>query len=792
MKFPLSWISEFVSLTHSPEDLAKKLTMAGLEVEDIIETGRNLSHIITVKIERIDPHPNADKLVITSLFDGKKLHQVVTGATNITVGDVVPVSLPGAVLASGLKIKPSKLRGVDSFGMLCSEEECGISESADGIWILPEDTPLGVDFIQHAQLSDTILDIAILPNRGDCQSILGLAREIASLTGEAFTLPEIDLRDQAIAHSYSVTSTTSLCPLYIGRFINQLNPQPTPLWMKRRLELAGLRSISLYVDITNYVLLETGQPLHAFDDARCKDTDFRISESSRSQDIHTLDGQTRRITKGQVLIHAGKTPVAVAGVMGAANTEVSDDTKAIFLEAAYFNPTSVRRSASALGCRTDSAIRFEKGVSIEGVEYASKRAASLYQELAGASVSNLVVQAKEQKHDVFDNREIVFDAKQLNAFLGTSLKQSEMKDILTSLGFEISKNNMVTVPAWRRHDIHEWPCLAEEIIRVHGFDAIPITLRSQHPSHDVADPLLTMSEKTQDFCVSNGFREVNTYPMISVTEINALNLGKIADWNELANPISPQLAIMRPSLLPSLLQLIKHHHLRQLTDVSVFEVGLRFEEKQEITCLSLAISGHSFTHLTNDAERTISKASLASLKHVITRLSSFLGLGDLAFKLATPPSWAHPKQYQEICFGKKRVGVVTQVHPSALDHYDITEPVFYVELSLSALAANPTPPFTYTPFSRFPFIRRDIALSVPKTTSYEDVLAVIKQYKHKSVQDVGVFDVFESEQLGSDKRSIGIYLLYQDLNKSLEDEQVNKAHERLCQRLISELPVHIR
>ncbi|RAP30292.1 phenylalanine--tRNA ligase subunit beta [Candidatus Marinamargulisbacteria bacterium SCGC AG-343-D04] len=791
MKFSYSWLKSLLPLTESPEDLAEKLTMAGLEVESIDSIGTCIEGITTGKIESISPHPNADKLVITSVSDGKNSHQIVTGAKNISVGDIIPVSLPGSVVASGMKLKQTALRGVDSFGMLCSETECGITDESEGIWILPSDTPLGVDFVEYAILKDSILDIAILPNRGDCQSIWGLAREIAAITGETLSLPKVSVSSTDIKHSYSVQSQSSHCPLYIGRYISSINKAPTPLWMKRRLELCGIRPISLIVDVTNYVLLETGHPLHAFDDAKCASKSISIIESTKKHSLTTLDSQKRSCQEGQLLICEGNTPVALAGIMGAENTEVSPDTSAIFLEAAYFTPHIIRRSATLSGLRTDSSSRFEKGTNIETTELASQRAAMLLQELGQATVSNHVITCKDNTHELFKSKSLPFDINQLNSFLGSNHNENSIKTLLTTLGFTI-KNKQISIPSWRREDISDWPCIAEEIARLKGFDSIPSTLPTQHIIQDQDSLELTLTRSSEDFFVHNGFTQLNTYPMVSEDDIKHCKLSTDLSQYGLANPISPELAVLRPSLLPSFLRIISHHSARQQHDCAFVEVGSHFNDNNEEHVLAFCLTGSPYENTASPDQRSIAENSpFIHLQSLLQRLEAQLGY-SFTLSFDSPDSWHHPVQFQHFSIGNINLGSLALVHPSISSQFNIHHPLAFGHLSLTRLASIVATPKQYRHFSSFPSTRRDIACCVPKSLSYAEILSHIHTYKHKSVVDIGIFDLFESEKLGPDNKSIGIYLIYQDLKQTLADEKVNKAHQRLCDQLVKQLPLTIR
>ena len=795
MKFILSWLKEFVPIELSAPDLAEKLTMAGLEVESIESIGESISGIITAKISSISPHPNADKLVITTVFDGQRNYQVVTGASNINEGDIVPLALPGSTIANGMTLKQVKLRGVDSFGMLCSEKELGVSEEATGIWICDPSTPIGVNFEDYALLKETILDIAILPNRGDCQSIYGLAREIAALTGT--TLQDLSVKPtfSAINNPYNIeVDCPDLCPLYIGHYLTEINNHnPSPLWLQRRLQISGIRPISLIVDVTNYILLELGQPLHAFDANKLQSNTISVSTSTKAIKITTLDDQTRTVENNTLLIYDGNQPIAIGGVMGGQSSAVDLDTTHIVLESAYFDPRSIRKSALQLGCRTDSAIRFEKGINIDTVDIAAKKAACLIQEWGHAKISKTTVSFKQPHHSRFNSRSLSFEPDKINSFLGSSFSAVQMQNILSALGFTCH-DKMIEIPIWRVHDIHAMPCLAEEIARVIGFDHIPSTLPHTNLVQEKPLPSIQFLDSWIPFWVNQGFTQANTYPMISIQEfIHSVNHEPSAA-QELQNPISPQLAVMRPVLLPSLLKLVQYHLSRQTTDLQFFCCDKVFPSEyttQEPFHFAAVSIGSAFENASSSTHHTISKDLLMILQGKLKTCFDQLGY-TIKFKQSDQPLWSHPHQWQSLYYGKHYLGSLGLVHPSHLTFYDITAPVCYVEFNLSPLIESQKQAPVYRPFSRYPSTRRDVALLVPKSLPFAEIEQVINQFKHKTLHRYFVFDCFESDQLGTDHKSIAIGFIYQDLQGTLADDKINQIHERLCHRLQTECQVSIR
>ncbi len=745
MKYSFKWLCEFVKIDLTPQQLADRLSLAGQEVEAVIPVGEKLSGIVVGKIEKIEKHPNADKLVVTQVFDGKERYQICTAATNVFEGAVIPVSLPGSVLNSGLQIKPAKLRGVDSNGMLCSEVELGVADESQGIWILPNDTPLGIDFIDYAHLKDTILDIAILPNRGDCQSIYGMAREVAAILNLPLKKPDCSINAAPGDSDISVEiADKEGCPHYTGRLIKTIKQNPTPLWMKRKLQLSGIRPISLIVDITNYVLLELGQPLHAFD-RKSLGNKIVVRRANASEKMVTLDGDERTLSPEILLICDGDRPVAAAGVMGAKNSEINDGTTDVFLEAAYFQPGRIRKGRTVLGLRTESSIRFEKGVDPQGVVMASDRAAHLMQELAGGSVVG------QPKTIEWPKKIIPFSSEQINKLLGAAIPESEMVSILGRLGFEYKEASMI-VPSWRQLDIQEWPCLAEEVARVWGFEKIGTPLPSP-PA-----PLPGGEGRFESLLLDYGFYQVCTFPMIEAHDQDP--------GLALRNPIAPEESVMRASMLPSHVKVLEFNRKRQVEQLRIFEIGKVFKGQDEETHLSaLWMGGCDFLELKGLVENIV---------------------GDVVFGECRSVE-LHPKKALSV---NGDLGVVGFVHPSLLRRYDLDGDVGYISLNLAKMPAAKKK--TFRPIPKFPSTRRDIALLTPRSLKYAEIEKVILENKPKWVKEFFLFDVFESEKIGKENKSLAFAFIYQDPERTLSDEEVNGAHQQFSATLKEKLPVSIR
>lgn len=793
MKFSYKWLCDYIDIALTPDELAERLTLAGHEVEGVEHIGTNIKGIITGKIESITKHPDADKLVVTNIFDGKKHHQIVTGANNISEGDIVPVSLPGAVIASGMELKATKLRGVDSFGMLCSETELGVSDESAGIWILPEETPIGIDFVEYAQLQDSILDVSILPNRGDCMSIYGLAREISAILDTPLKPLNTSYKTEKSDNTFAIlVESPTQCPYYLGHFLKDVDNSPSPLWMTRRLELMGIRSISLVVDITNYVLLEMGQPFHAFDLDKLSSTTLRVCQAQKGQTITTLDSQKRTLTEHDLLICDTSNPIAIAGVMGGASTEVTDSTHNIFLESAFFDPVSIRRTANRLALRTESAIRFEKTLDIEGIEKAADRALHLFYTLGNATILRSESLFKNPTYSLYNDVEIPFTTTAINALLGTSIDDKTIKHALSRLGIEI-KGKKAIVPSWRRHDLEEMPCIAEEVSRLIGLDEIPSTLPQFFTLGEEEETLTSYQRQLTNFFISNGFSQTNTFTLISETDLDNCSLSKAVP--ELQNPLTVEESFLRPDMLPSLLKVARHNYTRQMNDIRLFESGNVYwtnsDGSHQRRCISGLFIGKTLDKPYTQSSISSAASSFFHVKGVVENALQSLKV-SVTFNNEDKKSYLHPQQQAQGMYGKEVVAVLGKLHPLVAKAYDIVDDVYYFCIELETISRLHIPIPQYASIPKFPWTRRDIAFLAPKSLSYSEIEAAIRKFKPKLVKEFYLFDLFESESIGNDKRSLGVAFIYQNPDATLSDDKVNKSHDRFSQFLLEQLPISIR
>ncbi|NDC82464.1 phenylalanine--tRNA ligase subunit beta [bacterium] len=805
MKFPFSWLADFVDMADiEPEQLAKKLISAGFEVEEIISTGVNLSNIITGRIESLEKHPNADRLQITQIFDGVTTRQIVTGARNVSVGDVVPVSLPGAVLASGLKIKPSVLRGVESNGMLCSKTELGIDELSDGIWILHPSTPLGLNFVDYAQLKDSVFDVSILPNRGDCQSMLGLAREISVLLGRPLRQPEMDY---LVDPEFKLTSgptqlivdTQNQCPVYLARSVGNIFPAPTPLWMERRLSKCGIRSHNIIVDITNYVLLELGQPLHAFDADKWEGDVIRVGSSPANITFQTLDQETRAILPGAPIVSDRNGVVSLAGVMGGFGTSVDSGTRNIILESAYFTPVDVRRSRNHVGLRTESSIRFERGVDPLGVQIGADRALHLLQTLTNASVSSMSLQVETQLYSTLLPAPILMVPQKINQLLGTTYPHEMQINVLKSLGFSVNSLGdtwEIVPPSWRCHDVKDWPCLAEEVARIIGLDGIPNEFSGPMIIQEKATRLSIIRAAVETFLINQGFQEIQTYTMISPDDLLLSQRPVEKKSLMIQNPLSVAESTMRSELLASILKTAAFNIKRQISNLRLFEVGKVFFTHPDGTVCEHIMSGALVTGDQLLSPYTIdqkewAKYTFSHLNGLMRELLDQLDIVDFQLKSTNNPLF-HPTLSADLWFGDIIVGTVGFVHPDGVKGYDIRQSIGYIEFNLTLLASLPTRNKMFSPFGRFPSIRRDLAFLAPKTLGFDAIQGEIKSRLPAEVMDFYLFDLFESDSIGANHKSVGFAFIYQHSERTLLDDEVNEIHAKFVDDLRSHLPVSIR
>jgi phenylalanyl-tRNA synthetase beta chain len=698
MKVSLRWLRDYVDIDITPQELADRLTMAGLEVDAVEEYTPAFTGVVTARILSMRRHPDADKLHLLEVTTGGEPIPIVCGAPNMKPGDVVALATVGAVIPGGYVIKSSKIRGEASEGMLCSEDELGIGPDASGLLILPPDTPLGENLIDVLDLRDTVLDIGVTPNRADCLSIVGIAREAAVLCGRKLRYPKISFTESA-EDIRSLTSVEildpDLCPRYTARMIRGVKILPSPKWMRERLEAVGLRSINNVVDVTNFVMMELGQPLHAFDFRFLEEGRIVVRRSREGEPFVSLDGKTRTLNAETLMICDGRKPVAIAGIMGGENSEVKDDTETVLLESAYFNPSTIRRGARFLGMGTDAAFRFERGIDPEGVVRALDRAAQLIADLSGGSVCKGHIDTYPKKVPIPGPIRLRMD--RVEAILGTPVKDSEATAILKGLGMSVKKEGRgglsVTPPTFRG-DLWREIDLIEEIARIHGYDKIPVTVPAIPVPGELHDRKREFESAVRSALNGLGFAEVLNYSFISPNSAEVLGFPEgdgRRRFVRIANPLTEDQAVMRTTLLYGLLETMRRNVNAGSPDLKLFELGKIFiaagegELPRETDMIALLMTGSRYGENWHFQSLT---ADFYDVKGALENLAAALRVEGLRCEAAPDIPWLHPGRAARVYVGGREIGSFGELHPDVAGRMDLRGRAFVLEVEAGPLTGG--------------------------------------------------------------------------------------------------------
>lgn len=801
MIISLKWLDNYVDVSMSVEDLAQGLTMAGLEVEGIIRTDSFLSHIVTARIEDCRPHPNADRLSLCRVTAGPATYQIVCGAPDLEVGSIVPLALPGTTLPDGTRIEEATVRGQVSQGMLCSQQELGLGADANGIWSLPGDTKTGVPLVEALNLDDVLLDISVTPNRGDCLSVVGIAREVAALCGKKLRYPQVNLQE----NGPPIDTLTSIrvkdpigCPRYAARLIRGITIAPSPHWLVRRLQAVGLRSINNVVDVTNFVLMELGQPLHAFDFDRLREGRIVVRRASDGERFSTLDGTERTLFSDTLLICDGIGPVAVAGIMGGLNSEIVPETSNVLIESAYFDPLCIRRSTRKLGLRTESSYRFERGVDPDGVIRAADRAAQLMQELGGGEVSSGII-------DVYPaplvRPTITLRVARTNRFLGTDLDATEMAEALRSIEMQVQtsgEDELVVHPPSFRGDITREVDLAEEVVRLIGYDRVPVTTPKCEMIAADLDPHLQCRLEVKSSLQSAGFFEVITYSFISFESLCKLGYGEtdpLLHPVRIKNPLSDELGVMRTTLIPGILQAARNNFDHGNDDLRLFELSKVFLPidgeplPMEPHRLAGIMSGRRMCHSLYGSDETV---DFSDIKGSVEEIMQAFQLRNLQYRNEALPPYLDLSCSSVIVCGGERIGSCGRLSKEVQDAFDLKNTVYVFELDFDRMYAKRCPRPLFKALPKFPSVVRDVALVVREGLPVAEPLDFIQSQGIEILESVDVFDIFSSPQLGIGKKSLGYRLVYRALDRSLTDEEVNTLHNQLLDKLMKAFDATLR
>jgi phenylalanyl-tRNA synthetase beta chain len=772
MQFSEQWLREYTNPLIDTDELSHLLTMAGLEVEDLSGIGANFNQVVIAEIISADKHPDADRLQVLKVNVGAtEPIQIVCGASNARVGLKAPCALVGAVLP-GFEIKQAKVRGVESFGMMCSETELGLATESVGLLELPADACIGQDIREYLSLNDKLFTLKLTPNRSDCLSIVGIAREVAALTGAHLELPKFDtvIPQHQDFKKVSVADTAA-CARYCGRLIKGVNSKAeTPEWMVRRLERSGLRSISAIVDITNYVLLELGQPMHAFDAAKLQG-DITVRWANQGEGVTLLNEQEVKLDKDMLVIADEAGVIAFAGVMGGQSTAVSDATTDIFLESAFFTPDTIAGKGRRFGISTDSSYRFERGVDYGNTTQALERATSLVLEICGGKAGVVT----EVNGELPERLPTQLRVAKLNSILGINLEKSLIARLFDQLGFSYALNNEVfeVSPPSYRFDISREEDLIEEIARLHGYDNIPAIapIADLHMLPD-AEGLVTRAV-LQDILVANGYQEVVNYSFVD----EAWETGLLGNTKpiKLKNPIASNMSVMRSGLWGGLLDTLVYNLNRQQDRVRIFEMGASYTESNEGFKETMRISGLAYGDVIPEQwAETARSVDFYDVKADIDALT-----GGRAEYVTAEHSALHPGQTAQIIVRGRSIGWIGKLHPKWQQHYQLPKGAILFEMDLSPLQQRSIA--KYSEVAKFPPVRRDIAVLVDENVSVDALIKTIKKSKLQFLTDIALFDVYRGQGVAESKKSLAFCLLMQDTQKSLTDAEVDKVVGKLLE-----------
>jgi len=802
MQVSLNWLKEYISINLDPKALADLLTMSGSEVENVVKIGNELDGVVVGQITSVVPHPKADKLSLCTVDRGSGTFTIVCGATNIKPGDKAPLALDGAQLPNGVTIKPVKIRGIVSQGMLCSESELALGNDTSGIMILPPYMKVGEPIKSALELEDYILELNLTPNRPDCLSIIGIAREIAALTHQTVRLPSINIKEngKGISQLTSVTiEDPDLCPRYSARIISDVTVGSSPFWMRRRLESCRMRSINNIVDVTNYVLLEMGQPLHAFDLEFLDQQKIVVKRSTPGESFTTLDGKERTLPNDALMICDGSKPIAIGGIMGGLNSEVSEKTTTILLESAYFTPSGILRTSKKMGLRTESSQRFEKGVDLNGVTVALNRAAQFIAELAGGKIHPGYID--NYPNPLAPPPTINLSTKRTNTILGTALTKDEIKQKLGDLAFivhDLDENQLAATPPSFRVDIKESIDLIEEVARLSGYNKIKATLPPTPNFPTKRDKALLLEEKVKDSLIQQGYYEVITYSFISPAELNHLKL-PVQDYRlktlKILNPLTEDQSIMRTTLIPGLFTTVKRNINQKNLNLKLFEVSRVFliQEKdklpQENKMLAALVTGLYQEEAWNVEKRDV---DFYDLKGCFETLLEALHITNYSFSPCSESPFLHPYKALNLMVSYEKVGILGEAHPQLLEDFQISQKVYLFEISLSPLVTHFSEHRKFHSLPKYPPAYRDIALVVNEAISAQKVYDTIYKFKNIFIEEIMIFDYYRGKSIPEGKKGLAYRLKYQAHDHTLNDEEVNTLHEELINSLYQELGAEIR
>jgi len=798
MKVSLSWLKEYVDVDMEPSALADALTMVGLEVDSVSDRYEYLEHILVSRIIDISQHPQTANLKICQVDIGGRVISVVCGAPNVKKGMLAPCALPGTSLPGGIVLKKGQIRGATSEGMLCSEIELGLGANTDGLMVLSQNLDVGEPLNKALGLSDTIFEIDLTPNRADCLSIIGTARETAALRKTKVRYPKIKLPETVddIANYTSVTILDpDFCPRYAAMLVFDVSVGPSPFWLQDRLISVGLKPINNIVDATNFVMMETGQPLHAFDFDRLAENRIVVRVAKEGETFTTLDQKDRRLDAEMLMICDGEKSVAIGGVMGGLNSEVEETTTRILLESAYFDPVSIRKTSKKTGLNTDASHRFERGVDPKGTITALHRVAQLIVEVSGGKLISGTI---DENPKPFPDKTVDLSVKALNRHLGTHLDRNEVENYLKSIEFDIERtdNDRLRIfPPSCRVDISRFEDLTEEVARLMGYDNIKTTFPLIPADTRKVSKRIDIRNRIKGLMTGLGFTEAINYSFISSLSCDHLEIRSDDSRRqvvEILNPLSEDQSVMRTSLIPGLLDTMHYNLAVQNLNFKLFEVGNVFFNtgKADSQPAEIEMLAGLWTGIRNDtfwlAQKTY--CDFYDLKGVVEELLGSLDIDEATFTLQPPELCRYTKAgyTAQIIIADETLGLVGELHPKVLSNYDLKQTAFIFELNFDQLLKHIPDLKPAKPIPKFPATSRDITLIVAQDVEALKILKSIETLKEDLVEDTDLFDVFEGDPIPEGQKSISFKITYRSHHETLEDNKVNRIHKKIADRLLKE------
>ncbi|NLX61145.1 MAG: phenylalanine--tRNA ligase subunit beta [Tissierellia bacterium] len=797
MLVPVKWLKDYVDIEDiSSKELADELTLSGSHVESIISLGEDIENVVVGKIEKVEKHENADKLLVCTVDVGNEKLTIVTGARNFKEGDCVAVALVGARLPGGIEIKKTNFRGVDSFGMLCSLKELGYQDNVipkhhrDGILVLDKEYPLGTDIREVLGLYGEIIEFEITPNRPDCLSLIGMARETAATFNRQFKLPDVEIKDEVEdIHDYveKVEVDESLCNRYYTRVIKDVKIEPSPLWLQSRLMEAGVRPINNIVDITNYVMLEFGQPLHAFDLKKLKHNKIVVRTAKEGEKIITLDNVERSLDTSHLLITDGEEAIGIAGVMGGLNSEITEDTKVVLLESANFNDKSIRKTAKSLGLRTEASSRYEKGLDPNLCEIAAERVCQLVEEIGAGKIVKGVIDVYPNK---LEEKTITLRPERVNSLLGIDLTVEDMIAYLERLGLRTKKEGAllnVTIPTYRL-DLGIEVDLIEEIGRLYGFHNVESQPLTGELTRGDKSYKRLVEDKAKSILQGLGYNEVMTYSFISPRAYDRINIEEnspLRNYIEIMNPLGEDYSVMRTTLIPNMLDLLVRNYNYGVKECYAYEIGNIFIPKElplkelpyEKRVLTIGMYGHE---------------DFYSLKETVEILLERLGIREVDFIPEKANPTFHPNRTAKILKDGESFGVLGEIHIDVMENYDIDKRIYVADLDFDKIVQCANLERKYKPLPKYPAITRDIAVVVDMDITVGEIQNEILSKGEGLIESVELFDVYTGEQVQEGKKSLAFSIVYRSHERTLVDEEVNKIQDNIVSALKDKFNASLR